>query len=64
MTKRTYKRPPRCMHNKDKGSALMAPHVQMMAFKEDVEYEAWAEDTIAKLEGAPHRAVAREAASN
>ena len=50
------------MHNKDKGSALMAPHVQMMAFKEDVEYEA--EDTIAKLEGAPHRAVAREAASN
>jgi hypothetical protein len=48
------------MHNKDKGSALMAPHVQMMAFKEDVEYEAWAEDTIAR----PHRAVAREAASN
>jgi hypothetical protein len=28
----------------------------MMAFKEDVEYEAWAEDTIARLEGAPHRA--------
>ena len=52
------------MHNKDKGSALMAPHVQMMAFKEDVEYEAWAEDTIARLEGAPHRAVPREAASN
>ena len=52
------------MHNKDKGSALMAPHVQMMAFKEDVDYEAWAEDTIAKLESVPHRAVAREAESN
>jgi hypothetical protein len=46
------------------GSALTAPHVQMMAFKEDVVYEAWAEDTIAKLESVPHRAVAREAESN
>ena len=46
------------------GSEMTSPHVQMMAFEEDVDYEAWAEDTIAKLEGVPHRAVAREAASN
>jgi hypothetical protein len=46
------------------GSEMTSPHVQMMAFKEDVDYEAWAEDTIAKLESVPHRAVAREAASN
>ncbi len=46
------------------GSEMTSPHVQMMDFKADVDYEAWAEDTIAKLEGVKHRAMAREAASN
>ena len=42
------------------GSALTAPHVQTIAFKESVDYEAWAEGTIAELEGVRNRAVARE----
>jgi hypothetical protein len=45
-------------------STLTAPHVQMMAFERVDEYETWAEETIAKLEGVKNRAVAREAASN
>jgi hypothetical protein len=45
------------------GSTLLSPHVQVISFKDEVEYEAWASAVIDKFDGEKHRDVNRALAA-